>query len=66
MQSLHLQYEDGSNSVFTDSDGNLVCLDSTELPEKDTGLFIREDKLIEFWEKNNYESFVLLYVKKIF
>lgn len=54
VQSLHLQYEDGSNSVFTDSDGNLVCFDSTELLEKDTGLFIREDKLIEFLEKNDY------------
>ena len=51
---LQLKYLKGSNSAFTDSDGELVCFDGLELIGNDTGFYIRYDKLLEFLESSSY------------
>lgn len=53
-KKLKLKYLKGSNSVFVDSMGELVCFDSSELLGNDTGFYIRYDKLLEFVEISGY------------
>jgi hypothetical protein len=53
-QKLKLQYRGDSNSLLFDSEGNLICFDSSELLGQDIGFFIAKDKFIEFLEDSNY------------
>ena len=53
-RKLRLRYLKGYNCTFTDSEGGLVCFDSSELLDNDVGFYIKQDKLFEFLESNGY------------
>lgn len=50
---IKMQYQDG-NSLFFDSDGNLICFDSSELFGTDAGLFIEKNRLCDFLQTLGY------------
>ncbi|MFD3157956.1 SIR2 family protein [Haloimpatiens sp. FM7330] len=53
---LNMKYGKG-NSILYDSEGKIICFDSSELLKEDIGFFIDKNAFLQYLQKNNYSVF---------
>ncbi|NFJ04174.1 hypothetical protein FC905_03780 [Clostridium botulinum] len=60
---LNMQYGK-DNSILYDSEGKIICFDSSELLKEDIGFFIDKEKLLQYLHEHNYSIFWTILLEK--